>query len=197
MAGIPYVNEGIGAVQEGRKTLDSFISNELGSKFGPFVSGLLGLRGGPPNTRARLSHAFTLRNDRGRIIAAVNAVNVRQSRSVDFEFEVDVNGVGDPADIVPQQMTAQQMTVKRWDLYRDIMEETFGTDELTLLTDQKRGLRLREVWKGPTGLFVRTQRFYLYEACWFTDLGREIRADGDRTINADATITWLRRRQAA
>lgn len=150
-----------------------------------------------PTTRTRLSHAYTLRTAQSQVIAAVFRCAVDQTREVELEYENDVNATGQPADIVPQIMSTQTFAITRWDLYTEIMEEALGTRELVMLTDQRRGLRLREVWRAPTSILNSAGRRYEYGPCYFTNVGREVDATNDRTVRANATLTWLRRRRIA
>ena len=101
-----------------------------------------------PNTRARLSHALTLRAG-GRIIGAIHQWGPSQTRTIDTEYEVESHSVGLPADIIPQILDRREIRIARYDTYPEIMEEVFGSSELILLTDQYRPFSCREVWKGP------------------------------------------------
>lgn len=101
-----------------------------------------------PTTRARLSHALTIRA-RGRIIGAIHQWSPAQSRTVDTEFEIEPNSYGMPVDLVPQRVERREIRIARYDTYPEIMEEVFGTSELIVLADQYRPFTLREVWRGP------------------------------------------------
>ena len=101
-----------------------------------------------PNTRTRLSHALVLRAG-GRVIGAVHTWNVDQARTLDTEYEVDVESSGDVAEIIPQALGAISIRLGRYDLYSKIMEEVFGDDEIINLTDQTRPFALEEVWTSP------------------------------------------------
>jgi hypothetical protein len=148
-----------------------------------------------PETRARLTHAYTLRTSKNQIIGGVFRTVVRQARRVDFKYEIDVNGHGKPTDVVPEEMTAQTLSITRWDLYTSLMEEALGTDEIIVLTDQRRGLRLREQWLAPTSILNSRGRRYQYGPCFFTDLGRELGAEGPRTVSVNAELVWLDRKK--
>lgn len=146
--------------------------------------------GGLPNTRTRLTHALTIRSGNGRVVGAISAFSPSQSRVIEDEFEVDAQASGMPIDVVPQVVNHREIRVRRYDLYNRLMEEAFGTDELIVLADQARPFSVREVWRGPSGVLVGGQRIYEYRGCWFSNIGRELTADGDRTSMADATLTW-------
>jgi len=152
-------------------------------------------RGGVPNTRTRMDHGFTLRTSNGRIVGAVFAVDMQQSRALDDEFEIDVNAHGEVADIVGQALTTRTMSVRRFDLYTDIMEEAFGTVELDMLTDQAGGFTLRTAWRSPAGVFAGGTRSYQYSPVWFESLGRSLNAEGDRVVRVDASLRWGRKQR--
>ena len=45
------------------------------------------------------------------------------------------------------------------------------------------------------GFISQDIRAYEYSGCYFTDLGRQIDAKGDRVVSVEATLTWLSRRR--
>lgn len=172
------------------------IATDLGQRVGLSPEVIAGILRGPnavPNTRARLSHAFQLRTGRGRIIGAAFQMDVRQTREIEFEYENDVNANGQPADIVPQVQTGQTITLARWDLYDSLMESAFTGFEISMLTDQRRGFRLRETWRSPGSILGARNRRFEYRPCWFQDLGRVVEATGERTVRVNATLAFLRK----
>ena len=173
---------------------------ELAQRAGLPAELIAGALRGPasvPTTNARLTHAYRLRTSGGRTIGAVYQCDEDQGRNVDLEFEVDVNGVGQPADIIPQDMTTQTLTIARWDLYTSVIEEAFTNFELSMLTDQSRGFRLQEVWRAPTSILNSTGRLYEYRPCFFARIGRKKSATDERTTRTDAVIVWLDRSRIA
>lgn len=154
--------------------------------------GLDALRGGrrigPPQTQTRMDHALTIRTGNGRTIGAINGWAEQQSRTIEDVFDVEVNSNGLPAELIPQIVGTRTVRVDRYDLYTSIMEEAFGTRELVMLTSQAQPFRVREIWREPLG---RT-KVYEYIA-YFSDKGRALRSDGNRIINVNATLHYLRK----
>lgn len=101
-----------------------------------------------PNTNVRMSHALTLRVG-SRVCGAVHAYAPSSSRRLEDVFEVEVNAVGKPREIIPGPLESRELRVSRYDLYLTVMEEIFGSTELINLTDQTRPFTLREAWVGP------------------------------------------------
>lgn len=150
-----------------------------------------------PRTRTRTSHGLTIRVGGGRVIGAVNALTHSQTRQIDDEWEIDVNGVGQaPADMVGQNVTTRSLTISRYDLFVRNMEETFNkTGEIVSLSDQFRPFSLRTTWQSPVGIVLGGRRIYEYIGCWFSDIGRTVRTDDNRIVSVDATITYRVRRR--
>lgn len=196
----------------------------------------------PPLTFTRLSHALLIRV-RGRVIGAIHTWSPQQSRTVDTEFEIDVNSTGRPAAVIPQEMGTRSLRIGRYDLYAKTIEDVFTDTEFENITDQRVPLTLREHWYAPgsglagiqntlglnfslfgvnAGGAVGSQgsigqvdgqvnvgqailnavsalgagsqpRAYEYRGCFFQDIGRQISAQSDRTVNVDATITYRER----
>lgn len=181
-------------------------------KTSPVLAQLLGSviqpHGAVPATRTRTTHAFalhavsnlptaadgTLRFRRG-MVGAVHVVNMQQTRTVDDVWEVDAYNAGLPADVVPQALTGRTLTVARYDLWTNLMEQVFGQGEVIDLTDQARPFALREVWGSPGQLLSGRRTIYEYTGCWFTSLGRNLSADNNRIVNVDAQLVWTRRRR--
>lgn len=141
-----------------------------------------------PNTRTRLTHALYIKAGR-RTIGGVHLFAPTARRTVEREYEVDPNAVGLAALITPG-VEECEIRVSRYDLYLDLMEQAMGTRNMVMLTDQRVGLTFREVWRGPAGLFGGGVYALDYTDCWFTDLGRQLDAKGDRVSNADATFIF-------
>jgi hypothetical protein len=45
------------------------------------------------------------------------------------------------------------------------------------------------------GILTADIRMYEYVGCYFTDLGRQLDAKGDRVVSVDATLVWIGRRR--
>lgn len=150
-----------------------------------------------PNTRARLSHAYTIRTSRGRLIGGIYSVQASQGRTVDTEFEIDVNAHGEPADVIPQELNERTLSVSMWDLYSRVAEAAFTDFEIEMLTDQASGLKVREVWRAPTGILNSSGAHYEYRNCYFTRLGRTVSATDDRVVKVNAEMIWTNKRKIA
>lgn len=194
--GAPFLN----FLKDPRQTAGDFL-DEVSAKFGKAGLDGLALRrlltGSLPNTRVRMTHAYTLRTANGQIIGAVQSVDERQRREVDDHYEVDPNAHGEVADMSPGVLSGRTLSIERFDLYASIMEEALGTSELVMLTDQSVGLKLRDHWSSPSGVLFGGQKQYEYLPCWFTDLGRSKKVDGDRLVRVSAELVWGRKRRVA
>lgn len=145
---------------------------------------------GAPRTYTRMNHALTIRTGTGRTIGAINGWNPVETRTHEDIFENEVNSNGLPVDIIPQILSTRTIRVSRYDLYARIMEEAFGTRELVVLTVQAQPFKVREIWREPSGR-VRAIEY----VCWMTDIGKNHRTDGNRIVQADATLVWLSKRK--
>lgn len=156
---------------------------------------------GTPNTRAQLSHAMVIRVN-GITLGALNEWNPRINRTLTDLYEFgQVTGPyaqnpGEPFEVVPGNVSGMQIDVRRWDLYTEQIETAFTgeTVDITMLSNQFDAFGLREVWASPgtANNFAR-----LYGGCWWQDVGRNIDAKGDRTINVGGTIRYTRRDKIA
>lgn len=157
-----------------------------------------------PATSTRTSYGLTIHAKKGNYgyaqIGAVHEVSVNQTLTVEEEFEVNALSKGKPRELVPQNLTARSLTLQRYDLYANILEEVFGSPELITLADQLGPVSMRMHWRSPTdrtalGLLLpqMTQssslRVYEFTDCWITTLGRTY-STGNTIVGASATITW-------
>ena len=146
-----------------------------------------------PNTAAALSHALTIKKN-GKTIGAVNEWQPRQQQQLTDLYEFGnvtrVVSRGAPFEVAPGNISGQQITARRYDLYSDQFEDVFGTTALAgmdMLGDQVDPLTLREVWTAPAGVQGWS---WAYFGCWFESVGRNLSTTGDRTVNVDATIRY-------
>jgi hypothetical protein len=193
--GIPFLD----ALKDPRQDVQNFIA-EQAQKYGLPPELISGAFNGPrniPTTRARMTHGYTLQTSKGQVIGAVFRTEYSITRRIDREFEIDPNAVGEPADLVPQELTEQTFQIARWDLFEEVFEEIFQDGELDMLTDQTRGFKIREVWRAPSGILNSRGRQYEYFPCWFERLGRTQESTGDRTVRVNASLHWMRRRKVA
>jgi hypothetical protein len=154
---------------------------------------------GPPQTKTRTSHAFTLYisppGRSPRLIGAGQTLNMSQSRAIDEEYEVSPSAVGIPVDLIPQIVSTRQLTLDRLDLFLTVLEDLLGTTEIITLSDQFMPLTVREVWRDPTSgsFFATSARSYVYTGCYIKDLGRKIASNDDRIVRGNATLVFKNR----
>lgn len=148
---------------------------------------------GPPTTRARLTHAFKVRVAPGYLVGACTSFQLSQNRNVDDEWEVNAINRGLPNHMTPQVLGGRTVSIERFDLYGEVMEQVWGTRELATIVEQRRPLELREVWLTPSGILTLGQRIYAYTGCYLLDEGRSLGADGDRVSRANVTLKWTDR----
>jgi hypothetical protein len=159
-----------------------------------------------PVTLTRTSHALTIRAN-GVAVGLINGWNPTQGRTVTPIFEVGVDGSGNPVEYMPGNATGLNISINRYDLYTLRMEEAFGTPDLTMLTRQNEPFDVFEVWQVPdiTALelalenagieagTIKPKERFVYRGCWFTSLGRTIRADDNRIVNVNATLVYTQK----
>ncbi|MGW8177844.1 MAG: hypothetical protein ACWGQW_03505 [bacterium] len=170
-----------------------------------------------PITRVRTSHALTIKAN-GITVGLINGWNPAQARTVTPIFEVGTDDSGNPLENMPGNMTGLQIAISRFDTYSRRMEQAFNTPDLTMLTRQNQPFDVMEVWKLPgestfipgpgifqnlTGregpMFVRTnspfteEERFLYSGCWFSNLGRTLRADDNRIVNVNASLIYTKK----
>lgn len=150
-----------------------------------------------PNTAVRTSHSLTIIRN-GQKIGLINGWNPAQSKTITpiFQIASECNGTvsGDPVEKIPGNVTGQTIAIQRYDLYTSRMEKAFGTDfasggDLLMLTRQDRPFDVEEIWTYPDG----TIEVMWYTGCWFSNIGRNFRSDGDRIINTNATLEYTKK----
>lgn len=150
-----------------------------------------------PETLVRTSHSLTI-NANNTDIGLINGWNPAQSKTITpiFQIATDLRGTysGDPVEKVPGNMSGQTIAVQRYDLYASRMEIAFGTSDLMMLTMQDRPFEVREKWIYPESSGGGIEILW-YSGCWFSNIGRSYRSDGDRIINVNATLEWTKRRK--
>ena len=154
-----------------------------------------------PVTNVRTSHALSIRAN-GVTVGLINSWNPTQSRGAVHVFEVDSSNSGNPVEIVPGNISGLTISISRYDVYLKRMEEAFETPDLVMLTRQNQPFDILEVWvlpdnnlqasQGGPSIFTQQERF-VYRNCWFTSLGRTLRSDDNRIVNANATIMYTQK----
>jgi len=152
------------------------------------------------------SHALLIRAG-GDAVGAITSWQPKQDRTVTPVYEfgnaslgsfttgggADVPAEpGEPYEIVPGNITGTTITINRYDIYRRRFEQAFGTNNLEMLTKQDRSISLIEFWASPEGDLDFN---YIYYGAWFTSIGRNHDAKGDRIVMANATAMYTRRRE--
>lgn len=145
----------------------------------------------PPQTLVRTSHSLTIRAN-GQTIGLINGWNPTISRTITPIYEIRTRTSGDPIEKVPGNVTGQTIAVQRYDLYIQRMESAFGTPDLMMLSTQDLPFTVVERWQFPesAGGGIEIVR---YDGCWFSNIGKNYRSDGDRIVNVNATLEYVKR----
>ncbi len=145
----------------------------------------------PPQTLVRSSHALTIRVG-GRTIGLINGWNPTISRTITPIYEIKTRTSGDPIEKVPGNVTGLTIAIQRYDIYTLRMERVFGTRDLMMLSLQDEPFEAVERWKFPdsSGGGIEVLR---YTGCWFSNIGKNFRSDGDRIVNVNSTLEYVKR----
>ena len=144
-----------------------------------------------PETLVRSSHSLTIRAN-GIAIGLINGWNPTISRTITPIYELRTRTSGDPLEKVPGNVTGQTIAVQRYDLYILRMEEAFGTTDLMMLSNQDSPFAVVERWQFPESA-GGGQEIVNYTGCWLSNIGKNYRSDGDRIVNVNATLEYVRR----
>ncbi len=140
-----------------------------------------------PNTSVATSHGVAIRID-GQTIGMIQTWAPAQNRTVTPAYELNPASSGEVVEQVPGNLGGLAITVTRFDLFKSRMEQIWGF-EMTMLTDQTNPLEIREKTTHPDGTVVVD----VFTGCWFTNLGRNLGAQGDRIINVSASLAYTRK----
>lgn len=147
----------------------------------------------PPGTLVRTSHALTIRVN-GECIGLINGWNPTISRTITPVYEIKRETSGDPVEKLPGNVTGQTIAIQRYDIYLTRMEQVFGTPDLMMLSLQQNPFTVQERWRFPvTDAVPGGTEIINYSGCWFSNIGRNYRSDGDRIVNVNATLEYTRR----
>ena len=146
-----------------------------------------------PDTRIRTSHAISIYPSRGNEpIGQIQTWAPNQSRTITPAYELNSSSSGNVTENVPGNITGLTIQVSRYDLFTQKMEEVWGSaSALWMLGDQKVSLEIKEKWQNYNGAV----EFYYYEGCWFSQIGRNMQAQGDRIVMVNATLNYVRIRR--
>jgi hypothetical protein len=148
-----------------------------------------------PKTSIRASHAVTIRTSDGTTIGLIQSWAPNQARPTTAVYQLNASdGKVPPGEIyerVPMNITGTTINVNRVDLYNLRMENAWGKNfsAIKMLTDQNNPLEIRELWSNPNDGSKTT---LVYQGCWFTSLGRNLPADGDKVVRVNAAIDYVR-----
>lgn len=164
-----------------------------------------------PFTTSVTNHGLLIRF-RGKPVGAITKWSTSQSRAEQAAFEFGnittggggsgedvLHEGGEPFEIVPGVGGAIQLSIDRYDIWGDRFEQAFGSLDLTMLTRQKSPISLVEYWASPSendddegGNLSFSNVYY---GCWFTQLGRQQNAEGQKIVMANASLRAARIRQ--
>ncbi|RLI87332.1 MAG: hypothetical protein DRP01_02165 [Archaeoglobales archaeon] len=143
-----------------------------------------------PTTTIRTSHATSIRAG-GTTIGQIQTWAPNQSRTITPGYELRSETSGEVTENVPGNITGLTVQVSRYDLFSSKMEEVWGTSSaFWMLSDQLNPLEIEEKWRNPDG----TVEKQLYSGCWFSQLGRNMQAQGDRIVMVNATLNYVKAR---
>lgn len=156
-----------------------------------------------PDTTTRTTYGLTIHaqiGNRRAVIGAVNQIGQRQARQVEDVFEVNADSLGFPVELIPHVLSTRQITIARYELWREPIEKVFGVPaELVSLADQTTPISLRLQFRDPGGSdlvsILNTETFgsalkvIEFFGCYMTDIGRTLSAD-NVIVRADASLTW-------
>lgn len=147
----------------------------------------------PPQTLVRTSHSLTIRAN-SQSIGLINGWNPTISRTITPIYEIKTRTSGDPLEKAPGNVTGQTIAIQRYDLYKGRMETAFGTPDIMMLSLQDAPFDVIERWIFPDSAAVGGgTEIIRYEGCWFSNIGRNYRSDGDRIVNVNATLEYVKR----
>ena len=142
-----------------------------------------------PVTTVRTDHAVSL-VVAGSTIGHVQSWAPQQARNVTPIYEINAAGQGNVLENVPGISTGLVISVTRFDLYASRMEQVWGPRfDITMLTEQHNPLTITERWENPTGKI----EIWTYTGCWFSSLGRNHSASGDRITRVNASLMYVKK----
>lgn len=152
----------------------------------------------PPGTLVRTSHSLTIKVG-GQIIGLINGWNPTISRTITPVYQIATwhmnTRSGDPVEKAPGNVTGQTIAIQRYDIYTKRMEVAFGTPDMMMLSNQLDPFEVIERWQFPNTPLRPGggTEIVVYSGCWFSNIGRNYRSDGDRIVNVNGTLEYTRR----
>lgn len=137
-----------------------------------------------PNTRTANQHVISIRF-RGVAVGVIQKWSPRQQRRMTPIYELNNLTSGRRVDIVPGNVEQLQIDVQRYDLFSSRMHEAFGFPAAAIhMADHLNPFDVQELWLTPSGTVIGT----IYRGCWFSNIGRDYGATGDRVIMASGQL---------
>jgi hypothetical protein len=148
-----------------------------------------------PQTSIRTSHAVSIRAG-GVTVGQIQTWAPNQSRTVTAAYQLasTLDGVdsGEVTENIPGNVTGLTIQVSRYDLFASKMEQVWGTSTaFYMLSSQYEPLEILEKWSNPDN----TSEQWNYSGCWFSQLGRNLQAQGDRIVMVNATLSYVKARK--
>ncbi len=137
-----------------------------------------------PNTSTATSHGISIVVN-GTTIGMIQTWVPAQNRPAVPTYELNAANSGKVLEQIPGNLGGLTITVTRYDLFQSRMESVWGF-EMTMLSDQTNPIEIWEKMVHPNG----TVEVDVYMGCWFTSLGRNLGAQGDRIINVNAALAY-------
>jgi hypothetical protein len=142
-----------------------------------------------PVTTTRTDHAISIRVD-GETIGQIQDWTPQQSRTITATYELKSDTSGEVVENVPGNIGGLTLGVNRFDLYKAKMEEVWGTNfNIQMLTDQTEPFTVQEKWLVPND----SPEIWIYTGCWFSSLGRNHSAQGDRITKVNASLSYVKK----
>lgn len=152
-----------------------------------------------PKTRVRHSQGLSI-NVSNTPIGAVHRFDDRLSKNLEMVFSFGPLVAGgfssssaSPFDIVPGNITSQEIQMERWDLFTAVWEQVLSFLGNITSLQQIRSASLRASTLQPAGEgagnISSTADVETFEGCWLQDYGRPMSADQDRKVNVSGT--WM------
>lgn len=147
-----------------------------------------------PNTLVRTSHAVSIQVN-SVTIGQIQTWAPNQSRTITPTYELDSKTSGKVFENVPGNESGLTIQVARYDLFKSKMEQVWGSigtaGFLQMIGDQINSFEVKEKWAVPSGQVI-TYEFLQYTGCWFSQLGRNLSAQGDRIVMVNATLNYVK-----
>jgi hypothetical protein len=144
-----------------------------------------------PYTTIRTSHAVTIQV--GTVtIGQIQTWAPNQSRTITPTYELNSVTSGKVTENVPGNEAGLTIQVARYDLFKSKMEEVWGGPKLAMIGDQLNPFDVWEKWVVPSPSGTGTVEKNLNTQCWFSQLGRNLSAQGDRIVMVNATLNYVK-----